>query len=128
MAHRDGITGRPDRGIDEHRVGAELHGLGCLRRRADAGVDDHGDERLLDDDLERRFRAQALVGADPRAERHDRRAAGVLEPLAQDGVGVAVGQHGEVVGAQDLGRLQRLDRVGQEVPRLGRDLELDPRR
>ena len=59
-------------------------------------------------------------------ERHDRGAAHLLQPLAQHRVGVDVGQDGEALGAQHLGRLQRLDRVGQQVAGVGRDLELDP--
>ncbi len=50
----------------------------------------------------------------------------LLEPLAQHRVGRAVGQHDEALGAEHLGRPQRLDRVGQQVAGVGGDLELDP--
>src|SRR5207244_7843319 len=40
--------------------------------------------------------------------------------------GVDVREHGEAVSDEDIGRLQRLDRVGQQVPGVGGDLELDP--
>ena len=48
--------------------------------------------------------------------------------LARTGSALMYGQHREAVGHQQLGGPQRLDRVGQQVARLGRDLELDPRR
>src|SRR3712207_7889637 len=55
-----------------------------------------------DDDLEGGPGAQSLVGADPRTEWHHGRAPGFLEPLAQHGVGVDVGQDGEALGTEHL--------------------------
>ncbi len=123
----DRIGGDRDRGVDEDGVAAELHGLGGMRRRAEAGVDDDGNGGLFDDDPDGVARADALVRADPRAERHDRRAPHLLQALGEDGVGADVRQHGEPVVGERLGGRERLDRVGQEVAGLGRDLELDPR-
>ena len=70
-----GSRGHADRRVHEHRVGAELHRLGGVGGRAEPGVDDHRHGCLLDDDLHGVAGPQALVRADPRPERHDRRAA-----------------------------------------------------
>src|SRR5579884_811859 len=76
--HGRRVAGGADGRVDEDRAGPHLHGEGGVARRPDPGVDDHWDGGLLDDDLQRRLGAQALVGADPRAERHDRGAAHLL--------------------------------------------------
>ncbi len=46
--------------------------------------------------------------------------------LQSSGIGRAVGQDGEPLPAERLGRPQRFHRVGQEIAGIGRDLQLDP--
>ena len=67
-----------------------------------------------------------LAGADRRAERHHGRAAGLFEVLREHRVGVDVRQHDEAFGDERLGGLERGDRVGQQVLRVGDHLELHP--
>ena len=50
---------------------------------ADAGVEDHRDAGLLDDQAQVVRVEDPLAGADRRAERHDRRAADVLQPARE---------------------------------------------
>ena len=66
------------------------------------------------------------AGADRRAERHHRGAAGLLEPAGEDRVVVGVGQDREAVGDQRLGGVEQLDRVGQQRAVVADHLELDP--
>ena len=70
--------------------------------------------------------ADAHAAADRRAERHHRGAADVLQPPGQHRVVGRVGQHGEAVVDELLGRGHELDRVGQERPVVADHLELDP--
>ena len=80
----------------------------------------------LDDQLDVVRVADAEPGADRRAERHHRRAAGVLQLAGQDRVVVGVRQHDEAVGDQAFGRVEQLDRVGQQGALVGDHLQLDP--
>ena len=79
----------------------------------------------LDDHLDVVRVADAQPGADRRAQRHHRRAAHLLQLAGQHRVVVGVGQHGEPVVDQLLGRVQQLDRVGQQGALVGDHLELD---
>ena len=94
--------------------------------RADAGVQDDRHPGRLDDQLDVVRVADAQARADRRAQRHHRRAARLLQPAGQHRVVGGVGQHREPVGDQLLGRGQQLERVGQQGPLVGDDLELDP--
>src|SRR5688500_9083312 len=65
-----------DAGVEQHAVGAELHGDACVARGADAGVDDHRvtgvallEQLEAERDVERV--EHALAGADRRAGGHD---------------------------------------------------------
>ena len=58
--------------------------------------------------------ADAQAAADRRAERHHGGAADVGQAAGDDRVVVGVGQHGEAVGHEPLGRVEQLDRVGQQ--------------
>ena len=93
---------------------------------AEAGIDDDGDAGLLDDDLDLRAGLDAAIAADGRAERHDGGGADILEALGQDGIGVDVGEDDEAFGGQDFGGLEGLDRVRQQVARIGVDFEFHP--
>ncbi len=67
-----------------------------------------------------------LTRSDGRPERHDRGRAELLQSLCQDRVGANIGQHGEAFRNENLARLICFDRVGQEVFRIGNDLQFDP--
>lgn len=58
-------------------------------------------------------------------QRHDGGRTGLLEPLAEHGVGLDVGQHDEAQLDELLGGAQRLDGVGQQVFGVGVNLQLD---
>jgi hypothetical protein len=118
QGHRDGhplgVGGPGDRGGDEHGRAAELHRQRRVAGGANAGVEDHRHRRTLDDHRDVVRVPDAEPGADRRAERHHGGAAGLLKAARQDGVVVGVRKHGEPVGDEQLGRLDQLDRVGQE--------------
>ncbi len=114
-----------DGGREQNGVTAELHRERGVRRGADAGVEDDGDARPLDDHGDVVRVRDTQPGTDGGAQRHDRRAAGLLEPPREDRVVVGVRQHGEAVGHQLLGRVEQLDRVGQQRVLVGDHLELD---
>ncbi len=97
-----------------------------MARRTDPRVHHHGHIGLLDDDGQKLPGHQPLVGADGRAERHHGGAAHLFEPLAEHGIGAAVGQHHKALFHQLLGGFQRLDGVGQQIARVGVDLQLQP--
>ena len=67
-----------------------------------------------------------MPDADRRAQRHDGRAADVLQAAGEDRIVVGVGQDDEAVGHELLGRQQQLGRVGQQRALVADDLELDP--
>ena len=69
---------------------------------------------------------QAHAGADRRAERHHRGAADVLQPAGEDRVVVRVGEDGEALVDELLGRLEQRGRVGQQRALVADHLELDP--
>ena len=92
----------------------------------DAGVEDHRHAGALDDEREVVGVADPHARADRRAQRHDRRAADVLQAAGEDRVVVGVGQDDEAVGHELLGRQQQLGRVGQQRALVADDLELDP--
>ena len=85
-----------------------------------------GTPRPLEDEAQVVGVADAHAAADRRAERHHRRAAGVLQAPREDRVVVRVGQHGEALVHQLLGRLEQLGRVGQQRAVVADHLELDP--
>ena len=108
------------------RVAAGLHRQRRVGGRADAGVQDHRHARALDDQPQVVGVVDAHPAADRRAERHHRRAAGVLQPARQDRVVVRVGEHHEAVADQRLRGLEQLGRVGQQRAVVADHLELDP--
>ena len=108
------------------RVAAELHRQRRVGGRADAGVEDHRHARRLDDEREVGGVGDPLAAADRRAERHDRRAADVLQAAGEHRVVARVGQHDEAVVDELLGGDEQLRRVGQQRALVADDLELDP--
>ena len=84
------------------------------------------DARALDDQAQVVRVADAHAAADRRAERHDRRAAGRLEPLREHRVVARVGEDGEAVGHERLGGLEQLGGIGQQRPVVADHLELHP--
>src|ERR1700687_5086747 len=50
FGHQDRVLGERYGAVDQHGVGAELHGKRGVRRRADSRVDDDWDPSLFDDD------------------------------------------------------------------------------
>ena len=109
--HRDRVGGARDRAGQQHGVAAGLHRQRRVGGGADAGVEDHRHARALDDQAQVVGVVDAHAAADRRAERHHRRAAGVLEPARQDRVVVRVGQHHEAV-ARPASRRPRAARPG----------------
>ena len=126
--HRGGILGARDGAGQQHGVAAGLHRERRVRGGADAGVEDHRHARGLDDQPQVVGVGDAHAAADRRAERHHRRAAGVLEPAREDRVVARVGQDGEAVGDELLGGVEQLRRVGQQRLVVADHLELDPAR
>ena len=126
LRHPDGITGHGDGGVDQHGIGTELDRLGGMTRRADSCINDDGDGGLFDDDRDLGAGLEAAIAPDRRAEGHDGRRAGFLKPLGQHGVGIDVGKDGESLRGEDLGRLERLDRIGKKIAGIGMDLEFHP--
>ena len=84
------------------------------------------DRGALGDDRDVVRVADAGAGADRRAERHHRGAAGLLEAAGEDRVVVGVGEDGEALADQGLGGVEQLDRVGEEGAVVADHLELDP--
>ena len=66
--------------------------------------------------------------ANRRTERHDRRAADVFEALRQYRIGIDVRQNRESLFHENFGCGQRLHRVGQQITRVGMNLQLEPSR
>ena len=108
------------------RVGAELHRQRRVRRRADAGVDDERHAGELADDAQVVRVLDAEPGADRRAERHDRRGAGVFELAADDRIVGRVRQHDEAFAHEDARRVDQLLVVGEERPLVADHFELHP--
>ena len=81
---------------------------------------------MLNDNLQEIFRAQAAIRADRCAKRHHGSGACLLQSLAQDRISLAIGQHDEAQLHQFLRRFQRFNRVGQQVARIGMDLQFQP--
>ena len=50
----------------------------------------------------------------------------ILQSFRQNRIGVDVGQHGETFLHEHFRRRQRFDRIGQQIARIGMNLELDP--
>jgi len=67
-----------------------------------------------------------LTRADRRAQRHHRNSAQLLQLFCEHRIRVDVGQDLESLGDEDARSDQRLLGVGEEVARVGDDLELDP--
>jgi len=65
------------RRVDQYGVGSHFHGFTGLGREADTGVNHDGNVYFFDQDLHKVFDAQALVAADERSQRHDRRGPGL---------------------------------------------------
>ena len=126
VAIATGSRGQRDRRVHQHAVGAELHRDRRVRRRADAGVDDHRHARLLVDDPDVVRILDAETRSDRRAERHDRRRARFLELPADDRIVVRVGQHDEAFAHEHARRLEQRDVVGEERALVADDLELHP--
>src|SRR3954453_17365794 len=101
--HRGGVGGAEDGAGGEDGVAAELEGLGGVGGGADAGVEDDRDLGALGDDRDVVGGADGGAGADRRAERHHRGAAGLLEAAGEDRVVVRVGGDGEGGGARLFG-------------------------
>ena len=64
--------------------------------------------------------------ADRRTERHHRRGSHLLKALCQHRVGIDVRQHNETFFDENLGRLERLDGVWQQITWIGMDFEFHP--
>src|SRR4029077_11261893 len=127
LGHEDRIARAGDGRVHEDGVAAQLERLAGVRRGADAGVDDHRDAALLDDDPEVARGAGAEPRADGRGQRHDRDAAELLQPLAGDGVVGDVGHHLEAVRDQQPRRLDRGGHVGEQRLLVAQHLELQQR-
>ena len=97
-----------------------------MTRSPDPRIDHHRNGRLLDDDRDLGTRLDSPVAPDGGAERHDGRRSRFLKALGQHGVGVNVGKDREPLGYQKLGGLEGLNRIGEEVARVGMNLELHP--
>ena len=67
FGHQLGVLRQRDRGVDEHRIRADLHRERAIRRRTDASIDNNRDLCLLDDDPDLLERLQAPSRADRRA-------------------------------------------------------------
>ncbi len=124
--HADRVGCDRDGGVYENGVGSHFHGGGGVGGLSDAGVDDHGNTRLLDDDFELGTGVEAAVAADGRAEWHDGGDADILEALSENGVGVDVGEDDEIFFDEDFGGFEGFNRVGEEVIRVGVDFEFYP--
>ena len=111
----------------ENRVRAHLHRFRRLARRAQSSINHHRDGCLFDDDFDLRARFNPAIASDRRTERHHRRRANVLQSFRQHRIGIDVGQDGESFLHQNLRGRERLDRIGQQIARVGMNLELDPR-
>ena len=113
VAHRDRhplrVGGAGDGAREQHARAAELHRQGGVGGGADAGVEDHGHPRSLDDDPDVVGIADARAGADRRAERHHRGAADRLEAAGEDRVVAAVREDREAVVDELLGGVEQLD-------------------
>ena len=95
---------------------------------AEAGVDDDGDDGLLDDDADLVAGDEAAVRADGRAERHDGGGADFLEAFGEDGIGVDVREDGESFFDKDFSGLECFDGIGKEVGGIRVDFEFHPLR
>ena len=120
------VAGPGHRRGHQHGVAPELHGQTGVRGRADAGVEDHRDPGLLDDEGDVVGIADAEAAADGGPEGHHRGTADLLEAPGGDRVVVAVGEDHEPVVDQRLGRRHQLDGVGQQGAVVPDDLELHP--
>ncbi len=109
------------------RVVAQLHGLGGVRGRADAGVDDEGHVReVAAQALERVAVGEAAAGADRRAPRHQDAAAGGDEALGGDQVLGGVGEYLEAVAREGGGGLHQAEEIRLQSVLVADHLELDP--
>ena len=125
FCHGGDVARGGDGGVGHDGGGAHLHGLTGLGGRADAGIDDDGQRDFVDEDLDELFGAQAFVGADGRAERHDAGGAGRGEIARGVEVGVHVGHDHEALIGQYLCGLDGFLIVGQQVLGVADALDFD---
>ncbi len=124
--HRNRIRRSGDRRVHQHAIRAELHGDGRVRSRADAGVDDDRNARLVADDGDVVRVLDAQARSNRGAERHDGSGASFLELAADDGIVIRVGKDDEAFANEHARRLEQRDVVGEERPFVANDLELHP--
>ncbi len=125
-AHGDRIPTHGDGCVDQHSVGPQLKGRGGVARRTYPRIHHHGHPRLFDDDGEEIPGHQPLIRTNRGTERHHSGAAHLFEPLAEHGIGPAVGQHNEALFHQLFGGLEGLYGIGQQVFGIGVDLQFQP--
>ena len=114
--HRDRVLRARDRAGQQHARRSRPPSPARRRRRCRSPASRiTGTRAPLDDQAQVVGVVDAHAAADRRAERHHRRAAGVLEPARQDRVVVGVGQHHEAVGHERLGGLEQLGGSGSSV-------------
>ena len=91
-----------------------------------ARINHHRHCGLVDNNLQEILHTQSLVGADGGSQRHYRSRTSLLKMLAKCRVGLTIRQHYETKLHQLLGSLERLNRVGQQIARIGMNLQFQP--
>ena len=131
MGHAQRVGGAGDARIEEHSVATQFHRDRHVAGGPDARVDDHGKRRIallevLENDPDVVGIEHTLPAADGAAGGHDAGGACLLEPPRHHRVVARVAEDLKTLLDQDLGRFQCGDRVGQEGPGVGENLELYP--
>src|SRR5439155_8043547 len=119
--HANRIARHRDGRVDQRGIGAQFHRFGGVTGRAQPGIDHDRHRRLLDDDANLVAGLDAAIRTDRRTQRHDGRRADVLQAFGQNRIGIDVRKHDETFLDQKFRGLQRLDRIRQEIARVGMD-------
>src|SRR5699024_2823893 len=126
--HQGGVLCPGDGCGQEYCVTTQLHGQCCVTGGTDPRIDDDGDLRLLDDQLQVVGIADAKSRTDRCGQGHHRGTADLLQTTCQHRVVVGVRQYGEPLVDEEFGRVQKFHGVGQQCVLVGDHLQLDPGR
>jgi hypothetical protein len=127
LRHADRIARLGNRGVEQHRVVAQLHRRGGLRRHAEARIDDQRDVgKVRAQGPQPVDIVQPSRRADRRAPRHQHAAAGFDQAIGHHQILGRVGKDLEAVVAQHAGRLDQAEDVGLQGVVVADHFELDP--
>ena len=125
LSHQRNISSGGHSRVRHHRIRTHFHGIASLTRAADAGVDNNRHVRVGDDDLDEITHAQAHVGTNQRAERHNCGSTGFFKLTGCDWIREHIGHDHEAFLGQHFSGTDGFSVVRQEVFGLVFDFDFD---